>query len=102
MVRDTGFEPVTPPHGVKRIGVRTRWFTAVNTLLWFHDHALDATRLNVFAGLAASYIRDEFDTGAEPNPLGIPGGAYEIPLVIQDRQFNQDETFLYPRSHMKR
>jgi spore coat protein A len=69
------------------------------TLLWFHDHALGATRLNVFAGLAAAYIlRDEFDTGEEPNPIGIPGGPYEIPLIIQDRQFNPDGTFLYPTS----
>jgi spore coat protein A len=69
------------------------------SLLWFHDHAFGATRLNVFAGLAAAYIlRDAHDTGAEPNPAGIPGGAYEIPLVIQDRQFNPDGTFLYPRS----
>ena len=69
------------------------------SLLWFHDHGLGATRLNVFAGLAAAYIvRDEFDTGAEPNPIGIPGGGYEIPLVVQDRQFNPDGTFLYPRS----
>ena len=67
--------------------------------LWFHDHGLGATRLNVFAGLAAAYIlRDEFDTGTEPNPIGIPGGAYEIPLVVQDRQFNPDGTFLYPTS----
>jgi hypothetical protein len=56
------------------------------SLLWFHDHGLGTTRLNVFAGLAAAYIlRDEFDTGSEPNPIGIPGGAYEIPLVVQDR-----------------
>jgi spore coat protein A, manganese oxidase len=69
------------------------------SLLWFHDHGLGTTRLNVFAGLAAAYIlRDEFDTGGEPNPIGIPGGAYEIPLVIQDRQFNPDGTFLYPTS----
>ena len=68
-------------------------------LLWFHDHGLGATRLNVFAGLAAAYlIRDQFDTGEEPNAIGIPGGAYEIPLVIQDRQFNPDGTFLYPTS----
>jgi spore coat protein A, manganese oxidase len=68
-------------------------------LLWFHDHGLGATRLNVFAGLAAAYIvRDQFDTGDEPNPIGIPGGAYEIPLVVQDRQFNPDGTFLYPTS----
>jgi spore coat protein A len=33
------------------------------SLLWFHDHGLGTTRLNVFAGLAAAYIlRDEFDT----------------------------------------
>jgi spore coat protein A len=69
------------------------------SLLWFHDHGLGATRLNVFAGLAAAYIvRDEHDTGAEPNPIGIPGGAYEVPLVVQDRQFNADGTFLYPTS----
>jgi spore coat protein A len=69
------------------------------SLLWFHDHGLGATRLNVFAGLAAAYIlRDEFDTGAEPNPIGIPGGSYEIPLVVQDRQFNADGNFLYPTS----
>jgi spore coat protein A len=69
------------------------------SLLWFHDHGLGATRLNVFAGLAAAYIvRDEHDTGNEPNPIGIPGGAYEIPLVVQDRQFNPDGSFLYPVS----
>jgi spore coat protein A len=69
------------------------------SLLWFHDHGLGATRLNVFAGLAAAYIlRDEFDTGSESNPIGIPGGDYEIPLVIQDRQFDSDGTFRYPIS----
>lgn len=68
-------------------------------LLWFHDHGLGATRLNVFAGLAAAYVmRDEYDTGTEPNPIGIPGGRYEIPLVIQDRMFNADGTMLYPSS----
>ena len=67
------------------------------SLLWFHDHGLGATRLAVVAGLAAAYLlRDSFDTGAEPNPIGIPGGTYEIPLVIQDRQFNPDGTFRYP------
>jgi spore coat protein A len=67
--------------------------------MWFHDHAMGATRLNVFAGLAGGYVlRDCFDTGTEPNPVGIPGGAYEVPLVIQDRQFNPDGTFGYPKS----
>jgi spore coat protein A len=68
-------------------------------LMWFHDHVDGVTRLNVFAGLAAAYIvRDSHDTGAEPNPAGLPGGSYEIPLVIQDRQFNHDGTFRYPVS----
>jgi spore coat protein A, manganese oxidase len=69
------------------------------SLLWFHDHGLGATRLNVFAGLAAAYlIRDQYDTGGPDNGNGLPSGPYEIPLVIQDRQFNADGTFLYPRS----
>jgi spore coat protein A len=72
------------------------------SLLWFHDHGLGATRLNVFAGLAAAYVvRDAYDTGDEPNPIGVPGGAYEIPLVIQDRQFNADGTFRYPVSDIE-
>jgi spore coat protein A, manganese oxidase len=72
------------------------------SLLWFHDHGMGTTRLNVFAGLAAAYIlRDANDTGAEDNPIGIPGGAYEIPLVVQDRAFNPDGTFLYPTSDIE-
>jgi spore coat protein A len=69
------------------------------SLLWFHDHGLGATRLNVVAGLSAGYIlRDDLDTGAEPNAIGLPGGAFEVPLVIQDRSFNTDGTFRYPVS----
>ncbi len=69
------------------------------SLLWFHDHGLGATRLNVFAGLAAAYmIRDQYDTGGAGNANGLPHGPYEVPLVIQDRQFNPDGTFRYPTS----
>jgi spore coat protein A, manganese oxidase len=59
------------------------------TMLWYHDHADQITRLNVYAGLAGVYlIRDASDTGAEPNRLGVPGGAYEVPLVLADRLFD--------------
>jgi spore coat protein A len=69
------------------------------SLVWFHDHGLGTTRLNVFAGLAAGYlIYDQFDTGDAGNANGLPSGAHEIPLVVQDRQFNPDGTFLYPTS----
>jgi spore coat protein A len=65
--------------------------------LWYHDHAVAMTRLNVYAGLAGYYlIRDSNDTGAEPNPIGVPGGACEIPIVIQDRTFTGDGQLFYP------
>src|SRR5215207_2727771 len=66
------------------------------TTLWYHDHAVAITRLNVYAGLAAYYlIRDENDTGHEPNLIGIPGDAYEIPIVIQDRTFTSNGQLFY-------
>ncbi|MFC9993250.1 multicopper oxidase family protein [Nocardia sp. NPDC127526] len=59
--------------------------------LWYHDHAMGITRLNIQAGLAGMYyVRDEFDTGAADNPLGLPSGEFEIPLIVQDRTFNPD------------
>jgi spore coat protein A, manganese oxidase len=67
------------------------------TTLWYHDHALGITRLNVYAGLAGFYLlRDYRDTGQNGNPLGLPAGPYEIPVVIQDRMFNPDGTLAYP------
>jgi len=95
MVTRNGFGPGE----TQSVYYTNQWPQMPASLLWFHDHGLGTTRLNVFAGLAAAYIlRDEFDTGVEPNPIGIPGGAYEIPLVLQDRQFNVDGTFRYPTS----
>jgi spore coat protein A, manganese oxidase len=62
--------------------------------LWFHDHALGITRLNVFAGLAGGYlVRDANDPG---DGSLLPAPPYEVPLVIQDRMFNANGTFDYP------
>ncbi|WP_194852996.1 multicopper oxidase domain-containing protein [Nocardia sp. SYP-A9097] len=59
--------------------------------LWYHDHTMGITRLNIQAGLAGIYyVRDEFDTGRDDNPLGLPSGEFEIPLIVQDRTFNPD------------
>jgi len=60
--------------------------------IWYHDHAWGITRLNVYAGLAGYYIIR--DPGHEP--AGLPGGAYEIPLAIQDRMFTSEGQLLYP------
>jgi spore coat protein A len=70
------------------------------TTLWFHDHTLGITRINVFAGMAAFYfIRDQYDTGLPGNPLGLPAGNYEIELLIQDRQFDTNGQLLWPDSN---
>jgi spore coat protein A len=65
--------------------------------LWFHDHALGLTRINVYAGLAAFYlIRDDYDTGITGTGLGLPAGRYEIELAIQDRQFDTNGQWFFP------
>ncbi|HYP75040.1 MAG TPA: multicopper oxidase [Polyangiaceae bacterium] len=69
------------------------------TTLWYHDHALGITRLNVYAGLAGMYIiRDPHDTIESPvnGPSALPDNAHEMPLVIQDKSFNADGSLSYP------
>jgi bilirubin oxidase len=75
------------------------------TTLWYHDHALGITRLNVYAGLAGFYLlrggADDLPSGVLPGPapkLGDPAGTkyYEIPIAIQDRSFYTDGSFFYP------
>jgi spore coat protein A len=64
--------------------------------LWYHDHAMGITRLNVYMGLAGFYlIRDPLVEG----PLGLPAGEFDVPLVLQDRSFNADGSLQYPASY---
>ncbi len=64
--------------------------------LWYHDHALGVTRLNVYAGLAGFYLlRDDHELDLIRRNL-IPNGRYEIELVIQDRMFDQNCQLFYP------
>ncbi|MET9211430.1 MULTISPECIES: multicopper oxidase family protein [unclassified Nocardia] len=59
--------------------------------LWYHDHAMGITRVNVYAGLAGMLLlRDDVDTGAPGNPLGLPAGEFEVPLVLQEKLFTAD------------
>ena len=65
--------------------------------LWYHDHALGITRLNVYAGLAGFYIvRDAIDSGKAGNALGLPAGPFERAYAIQDRMFTADGRLFYP------
>jgi spore coat protein A len=64
--------------------------------LWYHDHSLGLTRLNVYLGLAGFYlIRDELE-----DALGLPAGEFEVPLLIQDRAFRADGSLDYPSTWM--
>jgi len=64
--------------------------------VWYHDHALGITRLNVYSGMAGFYlIADDEDTLGPNNAFGLPSGQYEIGMAIQDRTFNADGSLFY-------
>jgi spore coat protein A len=86
--------------------------------IWYHDHTLGMTRLNVYAGPAGFYIIRggpagddtvlDSSTGAVAT---LPGPAprdndkfptnktyFEIPVAIQDRSFNADGSLFYPET----
>ena len=86
--------------------------------LWYHDHTLGLTRLNVYAGPAGFYLVRGGPAGDDAAvdsrtglPAVLPGPApkandtipskktyYEIPIAIQDRSFNADGSLFYPDS----
>jgi FtsP/CotA-like multicopper oxidase with cupredoxin domain len=87
-----------------------------DSTVWYHDHALGMTRLNVYAGPAGFYIlrggpagdRSVIDARSG-TPAVLPGPApragdkfpsnktyYEIPIAIQDRSFKGDGSLFYP------
>ena len=82
--------------------------------LWYHDHTLGMTRVNVYAGPAGFYIvrggPDDIVVDTRDNSMAVlPAPApktndrfppnktyYEIPIAIQDRAFNVDGSLFYP------
>jgi FtsP/CotA-like multicopper oxidase with cupredoxin domain len=86
--------------------------------IWYHDHTLGMTRLNVYAGPAGFYILRGGPTGDKavldsrfgtpavfPSPAPREGDKfppnktyYEIPIAIQDRSFNSDGSLFYPNT----
>jgi spore coat protein A len=66
------------------------------TTLWYHDHAMDVTGPHVYRGLAGVYIIED----EEEAELGLPSGAYDLPIVIQDRTFSADGSLVYTADHM--
>jgi spore coat protein A, manganese oxidase len=59
--------------------------------LWYHDHALGITRLNVYAGLSGFYLlRDRQELA-----MNLPSGDYELPFSLQDRTLDSRGQLLY-------
>ena len=80
------------PPGKSRIGHYPNGQDA--TGLWYHDHAMGVSRLNHYAGLMGMFfIRDAIEDGLE-----LPSGKHEIPLLIADRNFNDQGQLYYPDS----
>ncbi len=61
----------------------------VGASLWYHDHAMDATRLHVMAGLFGGYLVRHPREAA----LGLPTTAEsgEVVLLVQDRNLGVDD-----------
>jgi spore coat protein A len=84
-------------------GLPEMWFTPGNSALyaypnsqqaatlWYHDHAVGITRLNVYAGLSGFFLlRDDEERG-----VALPSGDYEIPLLLQDRTLDDSGQLVY-------
>jgi len=81
--------------------------TQMPTTLWYHDHALGMTRLNVMSGLAGFYLLRENATIPVTGTLtaanldqyltqNFPYGIYEFPIAIQDRTFFANGEIWFP------
>jgi FtsP/CotA-like multicopper oxidase with cupredoxin domain len=64
----------------------------------YHPHPHGATAKQVYLGLAGAVIVNDDEEAA----LDLPAGEYEIPLVIQDKQFDSDNQLVYsPNRHQR-
>jgi FtsP/CotA-like multicopper oxidase with cupredoxin domain len=61
--------------------------------LWFHPHVIGSTAIQVYYGLAGMIIIEDENSKA----LNLPDdyGVNDIPLIIQDRSFNDEGSFVY-------
>lgn len=60
-------------------------------LNWYHPHPHMLTGKQVALGLAGAFIIND----AEEAALGLPSGAYEVPLVIRDAKFDRSGNLIY-------
>ena len=64
--------------------------------LWYHDHTLGMTRLNVYAGLAGFYVLQDQNRLDLVEDGVLPDSSHDIGMAIQDRAFTSDGQLYYP------
>ena len=66
--------------------------------IWFHDHTLGATRLNVYMGLAGAFpiVDPSLTLPTGLTPLGLSTQDLIIPVIIQDRMFDTNGQLFFP------
>jgi len=64
--------------------------------LWYHDHRMDFTAQNTYAGLVGYHLLfDNMDTGDETTGLRLPSGKYDVPLIFADRAFDPQTGLIF-------
>lgn len=63
---------------------------------WYHAHPHGRTGFQVYHGLAGLLLISD----DEEQALSLPGGAQDLALVLQDRNFDRDNQFVYPSGGM--
>ena len=66
--------------------------------IWYHDHALGVTRLNVYAGLAGYYLITDNNEINLQSTGKLPVAPYDLGLAIQDRMFTSTGQLFYSMS----
>ena len=59
--------------------------------LWYHPHPHGATEEHVYRGLAGMFLLDDDASAAADLPADY--GVDDLPLIVQDRQFDDDDQF---------
>ena len=87
--------------------------------MWYHDHIIDFTAQNVYRGLSGLFLvydnplidprdphrdalvehtrdtHDETNAAGAPRALRLPSGAFDIPLVFQEKTFGLNGELIY-------
>jgi FtsP/CotA-like multicopper oxidase with cupredoxin domain len=70
-------------------------FTESPSTMWYHDHGLDITDHNVWAGMCGFCLTvDDIEQDLIDRNV-LPSAAYDIPFCMQDRAFNADGTMAF-------